>query len=52
MLNLLDCKKILNAGERKYTDDEVKQIRDYVYFLAKIQVEIEDSNNNNNNVIM
>lgn len=41
MISLAESKKILNAGERKYTDEEVKQIRDYVYFVAKLQVECE-----------
>lgn len=44
MINLVECKKILNADKRKYTDEEVKQIRDYVYFLAKLQVKMEQSN--------
>lgn len=44
MLNLVECKKILNADVRKYTDEEVKQIRDYVYFVAKLQVKMEQSN--------
>lgn len=42
MISLAESKKILNAGERKYTDEEVKQIRDYVYFVAKLQVECEE----------
>ncbi len=48
MINLCECKKILNAGERKYTDVEVSQIREYVYFLAKIQLEIEESRTKDN----
>jgi hypothetical protein len=44
MLNLSECKKILNADKRKYTDEEVKQIRDYVYFVAKLQVKMEQLN--------
>lgn len=38
MLSLIESKKILNAGERKYTDEEVMQIRDYLYLIAKIQL--------------
>ena len=38
MLSLIESKKILNAGDRKYTDDEVMQIRDYLYLIAKIQL--------------
>ncbi|MBB4038009.1 hypothetical protein GGR21_003935 [Dysgonomonas hofstadii] len=39
MLSLEACKKILNAGKRKYTDDEIKLIREYVFFLAELQIE-------------
>lgn len=42
MLGLEESKKILNAGDRKYTDEEVKQIRDYLYTVARIQVDMEN----------
>ena len=42
MISIAESKKILNAGERKYTDEEVKKIRDYIYTVAKIQVDIEN----------
>lgn len=48
MLTLAESKKILNAGERKYTDEEVKLIREYIYFVAKLQIELENANNNEN----
>jgi hypothetical protein len=41
MLSLERCKKILNNGKRKYTDEEVKQIRDYLYMIAELQFENE-----------
>jgi hypothetical protein len=41
MLSLERCKKILNNGKRKYTDEEVKQIRDYLYMIAELQLENE-----------
>jgi len=41
MLTLEMCTKILNKGKRKYTNYEVKQIRDYLYFLAGLQIELE-----------
>lgn len=43
MLSLEICKKILNSGKNKYTDDEIKLIREYIFFLAELQIE-------NNNV--
>lgn len=39
MLSIEACKKILNSNGKKYTDNEVKQIRDYLYILAEIQEE-------------
>ena len=41
MLSLEKCKKILNNGKRKYTDEDVKQIREYLYMLAELQYENE-----------
>lgn len=39
MLSLEICKKILNSGENKYTENEIKLIRDFVFFLAELQIE-------------
>ncbi len=36
-LDLATCKRILNAEENKYTDEEIIQIRDYLYQLAEIE---------------
>lgn len=38
MISILDSKKILNSEDRKYTDDEVRLIREYLYLIAKIQL--------------
>lgn len=47
MLTLEQSKKILNNGsERKYSDEEVKQIRDYLYSMARLQIENENINYN------
>jgi hypothetical protein len=32
------CKKVLNKGERKYSEEEIKQIREYLYFLGGLQL--------------
>ena len=45
MLTLEKCKKSLNQDKRKYTDEEIKQIREYLYFIGKLQIEIEEINN-------
>jgi hypothetical protein len=31
------CKKILNKGNRKYSEEEVKMIREYLYLIAEIE---------------
>jgi len=41
VLNLEVCKKVLNNGKRKYTDEEVKQLREYLYMVAELQLENE-----------
>jgi hypothetical protein len=30
------CRKILNKGERKYSDEEIIKIRDFLYHLGHI----------------
>ena len=44
MLSLEVCKKILNSGKTKYKDEEVKQLRDYLYMIAELQLESENEN--------
>lgn len=44
MLNEKECTKILNAGQVKFTKDEVKQIRDLLTQLATIQYEYYKEN--------
>ena len=39
MISEKECTKILNAGEIKYTAEEVKQIRDLITTLAIIEYE-------------
>ena len=43
MIALEQCKKILNNKERKYKDDEIKIIREYLYFIGNLQLEIENN---------
>lgn len=38
MLSLKKCREILNSGDRKYTDEQVAQIRDHLYLLAHLEV--------------
>jgi hypothetical protein len=36
-LDLETCKRILNAVENEYSDEEIIRIRDYLYQLAEIE---------------
>ena len=40
MLNIEQCKNILNKGIRKFTNDEIKEIRDYLYLIADIELSL------------
>lgn len=39
MITLDECKKILNKGSHKYTPEQIKEIRDYLYFLSNLEIE-------------
>lgn len=47
MLSLETCKSIVNEGKRKYTNEEIKEIREFLYLLANLQVEQGEYDNNN-----
>jgi hypothetical protein len=47
VININQCAKILNQGERKYSIEDVKAIREYLYQLGKIQIEEENGNTSN-----
>jgi hypothetical protein len=40
MLTIKECREILNEEKRKYTDEEVKAIRDFLYKLGLLNIEI------------
>lgn len=44
MLPFSECKRTLNDGTNNYTDEEIKQIIDFIYRMAKIQIEYENNN--------
>lgn len=44
MICLEICKKILNNGEKKHSNEEAKQLREYLYFLASIEKEKNKEN--------
>ena len=48
MIALGQCKKILNRGERKYTENEIKEIRSYLYFIGGLQIENNENKTTSN----
>ena len=40
MLSITESKKILNRNGLSYTDEEINQIREFIYVLAEIDYEI------------
>lgn len=43
MLTINQCKAILKADKNKLTDEQVKQIRDFMYHLADIAIDAENT---------
>ena len=40
MLSIERCKEILNKGTKKFSNEEIKDIRDYLYLLADIELSL------------
>ena len=39
MITLERCKQILNSKETKFSNEQVKMIREYLYLLAALEIE-------------
>jgi hypothetical protein len=39
-ISLTECKKILNRNGNKYTDNEIIEIRNWLYFMSEISLKI------------
>ena len=50
MMTLEECRKILysNNENKHYNDDEIKQIRDFLYQMAKLEIEYNNIKNSKN----
>lgn len=42
MLNIDVCKRILNKGKNKFSNEEIKEIREKLYELAHIELNIRE----------
>lgn len=40
MLSIERCKEILNKGTKKFSNEEIKDIRDYLYLIADIELSL------------
>ena len=45
MLSIEVCKNVLNKKEKKYSNEQVKVIRDYLYQIAIVIDELKSKNN-------
>ena len=45
MLSLDECKRILNKKEQKYTTEQIKEIREVLYLLASLTLQIKYNTN-------
>lgn len=44
-MSIAECRSILNSKGIKYSDEEIKKIRDWIYFYAEMTLELlEDKN--------
>lgn len=46
-LSLVECKKILNTDGVFYTDDEIIELRDWLYHMAEIVFDTMDREDSN-----
>lgn len=45
-LSIAHCQKVLSKDGSKYTDEEVKMIRDFLYQMARIEYHIYNNEKN------
>lgn len=41
-LSIAECRKILNVNGVKYSDEEIKKIREWIYYYAELTLELLD----------
>jgi hypothetical protein len=40
MISIKKCSKILNTNSKKYAEEEIKKIRDFLYILAALEYQL------------
>lgn len=46
-ISLTECKKILNRNGNKYTDNEIIEIRNWLYYMSEIALRILEAKQEN-----
>lgn len=49
MLTDEECKKVLNSNGNNYTDEQIRNIRDFLWSLAQLEVKTLETNNSDEN---
>jgi len=46
VITLEQCGKTLNQNGKHYNNEEIKMIRDYLYFIGGLELELDNNNKN------
>jgi hypothetical protein len=49
MLSDEECKKILNRNGNNFTDVQIRNIRDFLWSLAQLEIKTHETNNSDEN---
>lgn len=49
MLSDEECKKILNRNGNNYTDEQISNIRDFLWSLAQLEIKTLETDNSDEN---
>lgn len=50
MFSIKECKKVLCSKGKKYTDEEVEKIREYLYKMARVVSETKNGISNEKSI--
>ena len=49
MLSDEECKKVLNSNGNNYTDEQISNIRDFLWSLAQLEIKTLETDNSDEN---